>query len=149
MPLAESTGSGRMEVPLDKNEKKSIQISEAEWQVMKVLWETPGLTAAQVAARISKEYRWSDGTIRTYLRRLMEKGALKFEQDKADSRIYYYFPSIDQESALDQESKSFLRRIIKGKAGIVLASLIEETELTENEITELEKILRQRRRSNE
>ncbi len=127
------------------DKKKSIQISDAEWQVMKVLWQTPGLSAAQVAAEVSMENNWSDGTIRTYLRRLIEKGALRFEQDISDSRIYYYFPAIDEKSAFESESSSFLRRIIKGKAGIVLASLIEKSELTDSEIAELEDILKQRR----
>lgn len=127
--------------------KKSLQISESEWQVMKVLWQYPGLCASQVTAEVSKENKWSDGTTRTYLRRLIDKGALKYEQDKVDSRIYYYFPIIDEKTALESESKSFLNRIVKGKVGIVLASLINETELSEHEIVELEHILKQRRGS--
>lgn len=125
--------------------KKSLQISEAEWQVMKVLWKCPGLCASQVTLEVSRENNWSDGTTRTYIRRLIDKGALKYEQDKADSRIYYYFPIIDEKIALESESKSFLKRILKGNAGIVLASLIEETELSDKEITELENILKERR----
>lgn len=125
--------------------KKSIQISDAEWQVMKVLWQAPGLSAAQVAAEVVKENNWSDGTVRTYLRRLIDKGALIYEQDKSDSRIYYYFPIMDEKVAIEAESKSFLKRIVNGKAGLVLASLIKKTELTDNEIAELEEILKQRR----
>ena len=123
---------------------KTLQISEAEWQVMKVLWQSPGLCASQVTAEVSKENKWSDGTTRTYLRRLIDKGALKFEQDKSDSRMYYYFPIIDEKVALETESKSFLKRIVKGRAGVVIASLIEKTELTDKEIAELQNILKQR-----
>lgn len=125
--------------------KKILQISETEWQVMKVLWKTPGLSAAQVTKEVSKENKWSDGTTRTYLRRLIDKGVLGYEQDKNDSRIYYYYPILDEESALEIESKSFLKRIVKGKVGIVLASLIEKTELSDTEIAELETILKRRR----
>lgn len=121
------------------------QISEAEWQVMKVLWNNPGLSAAQVSDEVSKEKSWSSGTTRTYLRRLIDKRALRYEQDKNDSRIYYYYPIINEKDALENESKSFLSRIIKGKAGIVLASLIKSSELTNQDITELESILSQRR----
>lgn len=121
------------------------QISEAEWQVMKVLWNSPGLSAIQVSNEVSKENNWSSGTTRTYLRRLIDKRALRFEQDKNDSRIYYYYPIIDEKDALENESKSFLSRIVKGKAGIVLASLIKSSELTEDDIVELENILNRRR----
>ena len=47
-----------------------------------------------------------------------------------DSRIYYYFPVISEKEALEYESKSFLKRIVKGKAGVVLASLIKDSDLT-------------------
>ena len=124
---------------------KVPQISEAEWQVMKVLWNRPGLSAAQVSNEVLKENNWSDGTTRTYLRRLIDKGVLRYEQDSSDSRIYYYFPTIDEKDALEHESKSFLSRIVKGKAGIVLASLIEGSDLSDKEIKELEEILLKRR----
>ncbi|MES9144011.1 BlaI/MecI/CopY family transcriptional regulator, partial [Cutibacterium acnes] len=130
---------------MDNNMKNNVpQISEAEWQVMKVLWKTPGLSAAQVSVEVSKENTWSSGTTRTYLRRLIDKGALRFEQDKNDSRIYYYYPTINDNEALEYESKSFLSRIVKGKVGVVLASLIEESDLTNEDIIELEDILSQR-----
>lgn len=127
--------------------KKQVipQISEAEWKVMKVLWQAPGLSAAQVSLEVAKDNPWSDGTTRTYLRRLMDKGALRYEQDHSDSRIYYYYPVIDEKTALESESKSFLSRIVKGRAGVVLASLIKDSELTDEELSELEALLRQRR----
>lgn len=124
---------------------KIPQISEAEWQVMKVLWNKPGLSAAQVSNEVLKDNNWSDGTTRTYLRRLIDKGALRYEQDKSDSRIYYYFPIIEERAALEYESKSFLSRIVKGKASVVLASLIESSDLSDKDIKELENILQKRR----
>lgn len=128
-------------------DKKTLQISEAEWEVMRVLWNTPGLSAAQVSKKVSKKNHWSDGTTRTYLRRLIDKKVLRYEQDKKDRRIYYYFPIVSEQDALQQESKSFLTRIVKGSAGVVLASLIKDSELTNEEIKELQDILRKRRNS--
>ena len=125
--------------------RKSLQISEAEWQVMKVLWKKPGLSAAQVSVEVSKEKDWSDGTTRTYLRRLIDKGALRYEQDKSDGRIYYYYPVIREQEAVERESKSFLSRVARNNAGVVLASLIKSSDLSDKDITELENILRQRR----
>lgn len=125
-------------------EGKIPQISPAEWQVMKVLWENPGLSAVQVHNEVSKENRWSDGTTRTYLRRLVEKGAVRYQQDENDSRIYYYFPAISQEEALKQKSRS-LSKMIKDKMGLVLAFLVKDSELTDKEIEELENLLREKR----
>lgn len=123
----------------------NIQISEAEWQIMKVLWHKPGLSAAQVYNEISKENKWSDGTTRTYIRRLIDKEALRYEQDRTDSRVFYYYPAIEEKDALESESRSFLNRIVKGRTGVAIATLIKNSELTDDEITELETILKQRR----
>lgn len=112
---------------------------------MKVLWQTPGLSASKVYSEIAKENNWSDGTTRTYLRRLMEKGALRYDQDGNDSRIFYYFPAIEEKEAIESETKSFLNRIIKGRAGLALASLIKNSDLTDEEIEELEALLKKRR----
>lgn len=129
---------------------KIPQISGAEWQVMKVLWKNPGLSAAQVCKEIMKENsNWSDGTIRTYIRRLIDKGAIRYEQDKNDSRIYYYFPVINEKDALKHESISFLSRIVKGKAGLVLSFLIKDSVLTDEEIIELENLLQKKRHGND
>lgn len=123
---------------------KSIQISEAEWQIMKILWSRPGITASQVVEEAAKSSQASDGTIRTYLRRLLDKGALRFEQDSFDSRIYYYYPLVSENEAMACESQSFYKRIMKGKAGVVLASLIEASELSEEEIEALESLLKRK-----
>ena len=125
-------------------EPKIPQISAAEWQVMKVLWKNPGLSAAQVHNEVSKENHWSDGTTRTYLRRLVEKGAVCYQQDKDDSRIYYYFPVISEEEALRHNSKS-LGRMVKDKMGLVLAFLVKDSDLTDEEIAELENLLKEKR----
>ncbi len=120
------------------------QISAAEWQVMKVLWKNPGLSAAQVHDEVSKENDWTDGTTRTYLRRLVEKGAVCYQQDKDDSRIYYYFPAISEEEALKHKSRS-LSKMVKDRVGMVLAFLIKDSDLTDEEIAELESLLKEKR----
>ena len=118
---------------------KKLQISEAEWQVMKVIWKNPGLSALEISNEVLKENKWSDGTTRTYLRRLINKGVIRYEQDKNDSRIYYYFPAISEKDALEHESKSFLSKFVKGRPGLFLLPA-KNTDLTDEDISELEHI---------
>lgn len=120
-------------------------ISEAEWEVMKVLWNNPGATANQVVTTLKKSYSWTDGTIRTYLRRLVKKTAVRYEIDSQDNRIYYYYPTVDESDAVAHESKSFFRRVFNGEAGIALSSFIKDAELSSDDIQELENIIRQKK----
>src|SRR5207253_5391223 len=57
------------------------QISDAEWEVMKVVWERQPVTAAEVVERLGRERRWSPRTIRTMLNRLLAKRAIDYHPE--------------------------------------------------------------------
>ena len=52
------------------------KITEAELEVMEVLWQGEDLTLAQVKEAVSARKGWSGDTVKTLLRRLVEKGAV-------------------------------------------------------------------------
>ena len=70
----------------------SERISEAEWQVMEVLWTQHPLTAQDVAARLQPT-GWGLTTVKTLLSRLAAKGALTTTED---GRRYLYAPAVDR-----------------------------------------------------
>ena len=115
-------------------------ISEAEWLVMEVLWraERP-LTALEVVQGLSGRKAWQDQTIRTMLRRLIRKKAVRF---KADGKTYYYSSAVSREQCVRGESRSFLERVFGGVAQPLLVQLVQESKLSPDEIAELKRILR-------
>ena len=114
------------------------KISEAEWQVMKVLWEKSPLTANEIVAKLEVASRWNPRTIKTLLNRLKNKKAVGFEQD---SRVYNYFPLVSQEECARIERDSLLTRVYNGALQPLLAAFLEEQSLSKKEIDELKKIL--------
>ena len=54
-------------------------ISDAEWEVMAVLWTTSPLTANEVVDRLEGRKTWSPRTVKTLLNRLVNKKALAYE----------------------------------------------------------------------
>src|SRR5690349_21414521 len=52
------------------------QISDAEWEVMKAVWEAAPLTAGEVVERVEAEQKWKPRTVKTLLNRLVKKGAV-------------------------------------------------------------------------
>ena len=114
------------------------KISEAEWEVMKVLWNRSPVTANEVISALSGKTAWNPRTIRTLINRLVAKKALGFEKT---GRQYRYHPLVSEEASVQTETKSFLERVNGGTLKPILAAFLEEQKLTPDEIAELKEIL--------
>ena len=114
------------------------KISDAEWQVMKVLWEKSPVTANQIVEKLIAETDWKPKTIRTLINRLCTKNAIDFDKD---GRQYMYYPVLSEEECVRQETRSFMSRIRTDALKPMLAAFLEEEKLSQDEIDELKSIL--------
>jgi BlaI family transcriptional regulator, penicillinase repressor len=117
---------------------KSPRISEAEWQVMDVLWTQSPQTANEIVERLARDTDWEPATIKTMLNRLVKKGALKF---KAEGKRYLYAPAVTRDVSVRTEGRSFLDRVFGGAAGPLIAHFVEDAKLSRDEIAELRRLL--------
>lgn len=120
------------------------RISEAETQVMRVLWERSPLTASQIIETLSGQVEWKPKTVKTLIARLVSKQVVGFERD---GKAYRYRPLVRREAFHKAQRKSFLRRFYGGALKPMLAAFIEEEKLTPDEIAELRKLLDRKERS--
>ena len=95
----------------------SERISEAEWQVMEVLWTQHPLTAQDVAARLQPT-GWGLTTVKTLLSRLAAKGALHATED---GRRYLYAPAVDRAAIAAGESRRLVDRLFGGRPAPLVA----------------------------
>ena len=117
------------------------RISEAELQVMEVLWAASGpLTATDVADQIDAERGWSLATVKTMLSRLAAKGALSHSEE---GRRYLYSPAIERDSYVSGESRRFVDRLFGGRLSPLVARLAEEDALDDDDIAAIEAILKE------
>ena len=114
-----------------------VNISEAEWQIMEILWREGRLTAAEIIGR-AKDTGWSESTVKTLIRRLNEKNIIG--KDSSGAKFSYY-PLVSEASVKKRETKSFLDRIYNGSLKMLVASLAPKDALTEDEADELMKII--------
>ena len=122
-----------------RREGKTLpQISQAEWEVMKVVWGAAGVTGNEVVAALAGKTVWQPKTVRTLLNRLVGKEALRFEKD---GREYRYYPLVSQEQCVQAETQSFLERVSGGAIRPMLAALVDERKLSAEDIAELRRIL--------
>jgi BlaI family transcriptional regulator, penicillinase repressor len=113
-------------------------ISDAEWEVMNVLWTASPVTANEVATQLAGRRDWSERTVKTLLNRLVKKRALAFE---AQGKRYLYRPAVKRDQCIRAESRSFASRVFGGAVGPMLVQFVHEADLTPQEIEELQRIL--------
>lgn len=118
------------------------RISEAEWQVMKVVWRKPRSGAQEIIEVLSESTSWTSATIKTLLNRLVKKQALGFEKD---GKSYLYFARIAEEECRGVEAETFLDRVFNGSLAPMLAHFVNNRRLSKKEIEELEHLLRKGR----
>ena len=116
------------------------RISDAEHAVMEVLWEHAPLSAQGVAERIAPERGWSTNTVKTLLGRLLAKKAITHEED---GRRYLYRPAVAREDYVAHESRRLIDRLFGGKRPPLVAHLAERDALSEQDIAEIEALLRE------
>jgi len=118
------------------------RISDAEWEVMKVVWDDHPVSANDVVRRLGGRRDWSPRTIKTMLNRLVRKAALTFE---TEGKRYLYSPAVSRDQCVRAESRSFLHRVFEGAAGPMLVQFVQDARLSRREIESLKKILDKKR----
>ncbi|MFZ9394804.1 MAG: BlaI/MecI/CopY family transcriptional regulator [Erythrobacter sp.] len=118
------------------------RISDAEHAVMEVLWAKSPLTAAEVCEAVSQERDWSLATVKTLLGRLVQKQALAAAPD---GRRFLYSPAIERADYVGGESRRLVERLFGGRAAPLFAHLAEQEALTEDDLAEIEALLRELR----
>jgi BlaI family penicillinase repressor len=121
--------------------KNVVRITEAEWEVMEVVWEHAPVAAAVVVDLLEKKKQWSLATVRTLLRRLVNKGAL---QSQSEGKRYLYTSRVSRDDCVRRESESFLDRVLGRSPAVSLLHLVRKANLTDTDIQELRRILKEK-----
>ncbi len=117
---------------------ENIKISEAEYEIMKVIWDSYPISTNEVVLKFKGKREWSPRTIQTLLSRLVKKGAVSFTKR---SREFVYTPLINENDYINEESESFLNKFYNGTINSMVMNFIENDKLSNDDIEELKKIL--------
>lgn len=128
-------------------EKEVSKISEAELEIMKVLWERSPQTANEVIDKLELKMNWKPKTIRTLINRLVQKEVVSYHQEKG--RLYEYYPLVSQDSFLQVETKSLLKRFYGMSFKPFLVNFLKEEQLSSEDINELKRILDEKSEENQ
>ena len=127
----------------ESSEPTGERISDAEHAVMEALWEKNPLTAADVCDAVCDQRGWSMPTVKTLLSRLVTKGAVA---TAPDGRRFLYTPLLERVDYVGGESRRLVDRLFGGRAAPLIAHLAESEALSDDDIAEIERLLREMRK---
>ncbi len=116
------------------------EITNAEWEVMRVIWTLKQATSQEVITNLN-QYNWQPATIKTLIGRLVKKGCLAVRRQK---RPYVYYPLVAENEAMDQAATNLFSHLCNMKKGHTLLTLIKATTLSQSDIVKLQTLLKQK-----
>lgn len=117
-----------------------VKISDAEWDVMEIVWQKRQITSGEVIGALVQVKDWHHRTIRTLLGRLVDKGVLSAE---ADGNRYVYRATLSRTQCVRQASRSFVEKIFGGDVGSLLAHFVRDHRVSHEELTQLRELLKE------
>lgn len=110
---------------------------------MGVVWDRAPVAASVVVEALYARTKWTLATVRTLLRRLVNKGVVS---QQVEGKRYLYTPRVTMEACVRQESDSLWERALGRAPSAALIHLVQRAKLSKKDIQELRRILRDKER---
>lgn len=116
---------------------KKYEITDAELEIMKLLWENKELTLNEIVEKLSKikSEKKNKSTIKTLLYRLVEKQSVKSITNQKKENTF--IANISKEKYLKKENESFLSKLYNGSTNKLLLNFVEEKKISKKDLQDL------------
>jgi BlaI family penicillinase repressor len=118
-------------------------LTDQELEIMKIIWTRGTATVRDVYEELLTRRKIAYTTVMTMMGILEQKGHLK---KSADERAYVYTPAQPQREVVGNMVHDFLKRVFNGSAKPLLVHLVEDKKLSTEELDEIRKLLKDKRR---
>ena len=121
-----------------------MQISDAEWQVMKIIWMQGEQTSTDLIKVLAERFDWSKSTIQTLLARLVEKECLT---RKKEGKFFVYSALLTLDQSRDLLVQDIKDKVCSRRIKNLLADLIVECDFTQADLEGLEEVISKKKSS--
>ena len=125
---------------------EKVHLSNAEWEIMNILWKFPEATITQIVAELNKKKFWDKHTVITLLSRMEKKGAVEYRRN---GRAKEYYSIISQKETVLEETEQFLDRVYEGSLSLLVNSFLSSKKVSKDELDDLYEILQKAEREGE
>jgi len=116
-----------------------IALTEAEWKIMLRLWDESPQTMMQLTRALEPETGWSKHTVITMLKRMHLKGTVLVDET---GPVKTYSPAVERSRVAREQTHTLLNRLFSGRASLLVSELVQQGELSEQELADLEEIIK-------
>lgn len=120
--------------------EKQVILQPSERILMEELWKDYPQTVTQLFHTLHMQNGWTKSTVNTMLKRMTEKGIIRYEQGE---KARQYYPVAERDRVNCIETEHFLSRVYKGSVSLMMNTLLKEKKLDEAEIQELYDLLKE------
>ena len=113
-------------------------LTPAEWKIMHIAWRLERCAARDVYEVAGKRHGMSVSTVKTHLRRLVDKGYLRTTRV---GNSFLYQPRKQLLRSLFSAADGLLEKTMAGTAGPLLAYMLKKSRMTEDELDDLRALL--------
>ena len=121
----------------------SVELTAAEWAIVKAVWQKEPTTAPEVQETLSKQTGWTYSTVRTLMDRMVAKGLLTSEKLR---NLTLYRSVVTRTQAQVGELRYALKHAFNGALTPMVQCLIDSEKLTAAELEQIEQVIREKRR---
>jgi len=125
------------------DKRKRAPLSDAEWEIMKVVWRDGDMALGKICGSLPHTQEWAYSTVRTFVQRLAQKGWLNATRV---GNSYLYSPAVTRKAALTSAIRGFTQRVMDGVLSPFLSYYADDKELTDGDIEEMERIIREHKK---
>ena len=122
----------------------NVELTEAEWSVIKAVWETEPCTAPAIQEKLFKPTGWPYSTVRTLMDRMVAKGVLKA---KKAGKLTIYQSAVTRAQAQHGELIYALKHAFNGALTPMVQCLLDSKDLNADELAELEAMIKARKKT--
>jgi BlaI family transcriptional regulator, penicillinase repressor len=127
---------------MSSDERKDL--SKAEWKVMRIVWELKKAMAREVYTIAGEQYSWTPATVKTILKRLVEKGYVSTTQV---GNGFVYRPAQTALATLQTAADTLLTNAVDEATGPLLTHMVERISLSEDDLDSLQKLIDAKKRA--
>ncbi|MGX7025086.1 CopY/TcrY family copper transport repressor [Vagococcus hydrophili] len=124
--------------------KKIELITDAEWEIMRVVWTKNETTSTEVIEILEEKMAWKPSTVKTLLTRLVTKGYL---ETRKEGKQFIYYAVVSEQKAIKSAGNELLDKICDRKVGGMLVEMIERKPLSLSDIEALEALLKEKKQT--
>lgn len=122
--------------------RTKAQLTEAEWAIIQIVWESQPCTAPEVQEILQKQKGWAYSTVKTLMDRMAKKGLLKIERIR---KLMLYRSAVTKKQAQNSEIMKTVKRAFNGAFTPMMQFMLDSNKMSPEQLDQVEQMIKKKR----